>query len=140
MRKNQVSIYVQRFTSEAPEGAVRQDIHVYADAYNIWEAVAAANYELSSRILQDQSLPQFGRTNSGSISKVYQKAGDSYIHVADYTDEIGRYAHRKGKRSTEMPNMLRQNGQMLRTVIGIGAMIAREYIVTVCVYIVSMMS
>lgn len=88
MRKNQVSIYVQRFSSEAPEGAVRQDIHVYADAYNIWEAVAAANYELSRRILQDQSLPQFGRASSESISKVYRKAEDSYIHVADYTDEM----------------------------------------------------
>lgn len=44
MRKNQVASYVQRFSSEAPEGAVGQDIHVYADAYNIWEAVAAANY------------------------------------------------------------------------------------------------
>lgn len=35
MRKNQVSIYVQRFSSETPKGAVKQDIHVYADAYNI---------------------------------------------------------------------------------------------------------
>lgn len=88
MRKNQVSIYVQRFTSEAPEGAVRQDINVYADANNVWEAIAAANYELSLRILQDQSLPGFGRAEANSISKVYREAGDSYIHMADYTDEM----------------------------------------------------
>lgn len=50
--------------------------------------MAAANYELSRRIIQDQSLPQFGKASSGSISKVYRKAEDSYIHVADYTDEM----------------------------------------------------
>lgn len=71
MRKNQVSIYIQRFTSEAPEGAVQQAIRVYADSNNIWEALAAANHEATQQIIKDQLLPSFGRAESDV--KVYEE-------------------------------------------------------------------
>ena len=76
MRKNQVSIVIQRFVSEAPERAVRQDINVYADANNIWEALAAANHAATQQILKDQMLPAFGCAESSST--VYEKEERAY--------------------------------------------------------------
>lgn len=50
MRRNQISIHVERFGDQAPEGAEKQSISVYADANNIFEALSAAYYRLMDEI------------------------------------------------------------------------------------------
>ena len=69
MRKNQVSINIERFGDEAPEGTNHLTIHVYADANNVYEALSAAYFEALSAIQEDQSLPSFG-DRSHSVQKV----------------------------------------------------------------------
>lgn len=62
MRKNQISIKIQRFGDEAPNGR-GQTINIYADSNNIWEALAAANNLAATAITQTDKLPNFGVTN-----------------------------------------------------------------------------
>ena len=65
MRKNQVSINIERFNEEAPGDSRHMTIRVYADANNVYEALAAAYYAALDAIQEDQSLPSFGdRTHS----------------------------------------------------------------------------
>ena len=42
MRKNQISIKIERFGDQSPDGK-HQVIEVYADSNNIWEALTKAN-------------------------------------------------------------------------------------------------
>ena len=60
MRKNQVTLDIVRFGDEAPEGAERQEIKIYADANNLWEALAAAMIKVSEVVGKDQEIPSFG--------------------------------------------------------------------------------
>ena len=60
MRKVQVSIQVERFGDQAPNGK-RDALVVYADANNPYEAVCAALYETLDIIKKHSGLPGFGR-------------------------------------------------------------------------------
>jgi len=59
LRTNQVTIKIERFNASAPNGEI-QRIEVYADANNIYEALAAAYYEALSRVSEGKRLPVFG--------------------------------------------------------------------------------
>jgi len=68
MRRNQVSISVERFADQAPIGADHQTISVYADSNDLFEALAAACFRLMEEVQKDQSLPAFGRLEGHVIS------------------------------------------------------------------------
>lgn len=74
MRRNQISIHVERFGDQAPEGAKKQSISVYADANNVFEALAAAYYRLMEEIQMDQAVPSFGRVEGRSKNFVYSSS------------------------------------------------------------------
>lgn len=74
MRRNQISIHVERFGDQAPEGAKKQSVSVYADANNIFEALAAAYYRLMEEIQKDQTVPSFGRIEGRSKNFVYSSS------------------------------------------------------------------
>lgn len=61
MRKNQVTIVIDRFSDEAKNGQNKQTIRVYCDSNNIWEALNGAFYEAVSEVIKGQNLPSFGR-------------------------------------------------------------------------------
>ncbi|NCA66294.1 hypothetical protein [Bacillus cereus] len=61
MRKNQVTIVIDRFSDEAKNGQNKQTILVYCDSNNIWEALNGAFYEVVSEVIKGQNLPSFGR-------------------------------------------------------------------------------
>ena len=64
MRTVQVSINIQRFGPNAPDGK-RQELNIYADANNEYEALCAAFYEALDAIQStDGYLPSFGRRSS----------------------------------------------------------------------------
>ncbi|KAA0965278.1 hypothetical protein FQ087_02925 [Sporosarcina sp. ANT_H38] len=63
LRKNQVSISINRFGDEAKNGSNKQTIKFYCDSNNIWEALASF-YEAASEIIKVESLPNFGRRES----------------------------------------------------------------------------
>ena len=77
MRKNQVSIGIERFGDQAPEGSQRQHISVYADANNVWEAITAAFAKLVAEIQRDQSLPSFGRVEGHIRNAIYNPSQQS---------------------------------------------------------------
>ena len=61
MRRNQVTIKIERFGDQAPENANgHQIISVYADANNVYEALAAAYAETIAAIEEDFALPSMG--------------------------------------------------------------------------------
>lgn len=66
MRKNQVTIKIDRFGDEAPEGCKQKTIEVYADSNDIWEALAAAFKGATTEICKDTQLPNFGRLDISS--------------------------------------------------------------------------
>jgi len=72
MRKNQVSIKIQRFGDQVPKqlNFVDQTISVYADAQNIYEALAAAYYQALLEIQKYEKLPYFGCRESEQYSDV----------------------------------------------------------------------
>ncbi|MCU5043201.1 hypothetical protein PDQ31_27505 [Bacillus cereus] len=61
MRKNQVSIVIERFGDEAKNGQSKQTIRVYCDSNNIWEALTGACYEAVGEVIKGKNLPSFGR-------------------------------------------------------------------------------
>ena len=64
MRTVQVSINIQRFGKNAPDGK-QQTLKIYADANNEYEALCAAFYEALDAIQStDGYLPSFGRRSS----------------------------------------------------------------------------
>ena len=69
MRRNQVSISIERFGDEAPDSSKQITIQVYADANNIYEALAAAYYEALDAIQEDQPLPSFGDRSHSSAKQ-----------------------------------------------------------------------
>ena len=74
MRRNQISIHVERFGDQAPEGAKKQSLSVYADANNIFEALSAVYYRLVEEIRKDQVIPSFGRVEGHSKNIVYSSS------------------------------------------------------------------
>jgi len=94
MRKVQVSIQIQRFGVNAPNGQ-EQTIGVYADANNEYEALCAAFYEALDAIgATDGSLPSFGRRASSDKnfpSKKPYTGEDRHLceSVAEHTLAIG---------------------------------------------------
>lgn len=66
MRKNQVSVKIERFGDQVPEhlNGDSLEIEVYADANNIYEALAAAYGKVLEEITKYESLPSFGCAES----------------------------------------------------------------------------
>ena len=66
MRKNQVSIKIERFGDQVPEklNGDSLEIEVYADANNIYEALAAAYGKVLEEITKYERLPSFGCAES----------------------------------------------------------------------------
>jgi hypothetical protein len=87
-RRNHVAIAVERFdiNQDTPKKGNNYDnyqkIRVYADADNIWEAIAAANDELAQVVKARQTLPTSGRkehyntTTNGNVKTHYADNGD----------------------------------------------------------------
>lgn len=72
MRKVQVSIKVDIFSDETAEGFEEwEPLCVYADANNVYEALAASTFELLS-VLQEngRKLPAFGERSHMSSKKI----------------------------------------------------------------------
>ena len=70
MRRNQVTITVERFGNEVPEELNAKSIKIkaYADSNNVYEALAAAFNKVLEEIKDNQKLPEFGcSTSSKSI-------------------------------------------------------------------------
>ncbi|WP_088121143.1 hypothetical protein [Bacillus wiedmannii] len=61
LRKNQVSIVIERFGDGAKNGQNKQTIRVYCDSNNIWEALTGACYEAVGEVMKNENLPSFGR-------------------------------------------------------------------------------
>jgi hypothetical protein len=59
MRRNQITITIERFGVAAPNGN-RDKISVYADSNNIHEALCAAFYEALDKIHGEKPLPEVG--------------------------------------------------------------------------------
>lgn len=74
MRRNQVTMGLERFGDQTPEGSQRQHISVYADANNVWEAIAAAFVRLTEEIQRDQPLPSFGRVEGHTRNVLFDPA------------------------------------------------------------------
>jgi hypothetical protein len=70
MRKNQVFIRIERFGDQVPKeiGRKQMEISVYADANNIYEALAAAYHEAITTVSKYDGLPSFGSRSSGEYS------------------------------------------------------------------------
>lgn len=64
MRKNQVSIKIERLGDQVPEhlNGGSLEIEVYADSNNIYEALAAAYTKVMEEIQKYEKLPSFGTT------------------------------------------------------------------------------
>jgi|GEM_PF-7016656 len=73
MRPNQVSVRIERFGDEIPGGY--QEITVYADANNIYEALNVASLEVLQAIQATEALPSFGRSRHTVKTGFWNKAG-----------------------------------------------------------------
>ena len=62
MRKNQVSIKINRYEDEVPEDYKKdtQIISVYADSNNLFEALSVAYSEVIKELQQHETIPSFG--------------------------------------------------------------------------------
>lgn len=62
MRKNQISIKVQRFGDQVPENYPKemQEIRVYADSNNLYEALTAAFCKVLTEVQKYEAVPSFG--------------------------------------------------------------------------------
>lgn len=65
MRKNQVSITIQRFGDQVPKNYPKhiQKIKVYADSNNLYEALAIATAQVLEEIKKYQEIPSFCRVD-----------------------------------------------------------------------------
>lgn len=65
MRKNQVSINIQRFGDQVPENYPKniQEIKVYADSNNLYEALTIAISQVLEEIKKHEKVPS-GRVES----------------------------------------------------------------------------
>lgn len=61
MRKVQISIKMELFDDQAADGKYEK-VNVYADANNVWEAIAAGFHEIVEALrAHGRKLPAFGR-------------------------------------------------------------------------------
>lgn len=75
MRKNQITIQVERFGDQVPErlrkqGADHIRFGVYCDSNNIYEALSGAFYQVLEELQKDEKLPSFGDRSSCSDPRV----------------------------------------------------------------------
>lgn len=63
MRKNQVSILIDRFGDQVPKNYSKdtQHVHVYADSNNVYEALSKAYCEAINLLGEYEDIPSFGR-------------------------------------------------------------------------------
>ena len=87
MRKVQVSMKIERFSEAAPDGE-HQEITVYADANDTYEAICAVFYEALDAIQAFAPLPSFGRR----ISHDEKSRENKHWNGSDYhlRDDIGK--------------------------------------------------
>ena len=90
MRSNQVSIKLERFFDIEEMGVDDLQINVYADANNVYEALAAAYFEVLQQLQSegDIKLPTFGRrehypTQSFSYNRMFM----DFLKQNDYEDK-----------------------------------------------------
>lgn len=80
MRNNQVEIKVTRFNDEIPkttcifpeEDIKTYTISTYIDSNNVFEALAAAYFNILKAIKEDEDFPKFG--DSGDVKRTYKVA------------------------------------------------------------------
>ena len=80
MRNNQVEIKVTRFNNEIPKTACvfpEEDIkaytmRTYTDSNDVFEALAAAYFNILKAIKEDEDFPKFG--DSGDVKRAYKVA------------------------------------------------------------------
>lgn len=68
MRKNQVSIRNERFGDQVPDNypAKTQEVGVYADSNNVYEALSKAYSEAINLLVEYESIPGLGRCDSST--------------------------------------------------------------------------
>lgn len=77
MRKNQVTIKIERTGDQVPESFSpdvetqyrQQKISVYADSNNLYEALCAAIQQVMTEIEKYENIPSFGCKESYDVSK-----------------------------------------------------------------------
>jgi hypothetical protein len=69
MRKNQVTIQIKRFGDQVPVGYSKgiQEINVYTDSNNLFEALSAAFAQVLEEVRKYESVPGFGCMESTSV-------------------------------------------------------------------------
>lgn len=94
MRKNQVSIQIERFGDQVPEGypEATQEIMVYADSNDLWEALAAAYCAVMDEIQKYENVRSFKwaevTTNASERGKLmWKKAHGMKIDVKKDNNE-----------------------------------------------------
>lgn len=65
MRNNQVTIQIERFGDQFPNG--RQQIEVYYDSNNLYEALLSAMAQVLEEVRKQERIPSFGRLESETI-------------------------------------------------------------------------
>lgn len=90
MRNNQVSINIERFSDKEKLGVEDISISVYADSNNIYEALAAAYFEVLQQIQTEGNinLPSFGRRESyPSNSAVFRFLFEEFLKQNNQEDK-----------------------------------------------------
>ncbi|MDK4450044.1 hypothetical protein [Enterococcus casseliflavus] len=90
MRTNQVNISLERFLDNEELGVNDLHIDVYADANNVYEALAAAYFETLQQLQNEGGieLPKFGRREHyPSRSLVYNNSFSEFLKKSDLEDE-----------------------------------------------------
>lgn len=90
MRTNQVSISIERFLDKEELGIKDLHINVYADANNVYEALAAAYFETLQQLQNEGGigLPKFGRREHyPSRSYVYNDNFVRFLKEHGFEDE-----------------------------------------------------
>jgi hypothetical protein len=67
MRRNQVTLKIERFGDEFPIG--RRQIEVYCDSNNLFEALMAATAQVLEEVRKYENVPSFGRLESETTEK-----------------------------------------------------------------------
>lgn len=110
MRRNQVSITLERYGNQAPVGAARQHVTAYADANEVWEALAAAFYKISQEIQRDQPLPSFGRVEGHTRNIVNSpggaEPGDREAKIQAWVEQNREYAEKYSARPQFSPEWM----------------------------------
>lgn len=72
MRKNQVTITLERFGDTVPKNlnAKSMKIEVYADSNDVYEALSAAFNGVLEEIKKNQAMPEFGVVSSHSSTRL----------------------------------------------------------------------